>query len=51
MDFWASLEHDLRYKSDKSIPGDLQKHMLECANEISDIDNRMQDIYKKIQNL
>lgn len=51
MDFWASLEHDLRYKSDKSIPCDLQKHMLECANEISDIDNRMQDIYKKIQNL
>lgn len=51
MDFWASLEHDLRYKSDKTIPPEIQAHMLECANEIADIDVRMQEIYKKIQNI
>ena len=51
MDFWASLEHDLRYKSDKAIPADIQKRMLDCANEISDIDKRMQEIYKNIQEL
>ena len=24
MDFWASLEHDLRYKSTKNIPEDIE---------------------------
>ena len=51
IDFWASIEHDLRYKSDKAIPADIQKRMLDCANEISDIDKRMQEIYKNIQEL
>lgn len=51
MDFWASLEHDLRYKSDKKIPGGLQSRMLKCANEIADIDVEMQDIYKEIQKI
>ncbi len=49
MDFWASLEHDLRYKSNKNIPRDIQSRMLECSNEIAEIDHRMQEIYKKIQ--
>ena len=49
MDFWASLEHDLRYKSDKTIPAGLQAQMLSCANEIAEIDRQMQDIYKQIQ--
>lgn len=51
MDFWASLEHDLRYKSEKSIPPEIGAEMLECADEIASIDNRMQDIYKKIQKI
>ncbi len=49
MDFWASLEHDLRYKSDKTIPPDIQSRMLSCANEIAEIDRQMQDIYRLIQ--
>ncbi len=49
MDFWASLEHDLRYKSDKTIPAGIQDEMLSCANEIAEIDRRMQEIYKRIQ--
>lgn len=51
MDFWASLEHNLRYKSEKSIPEGIQARMLECANEIADIDRRMQEIYKEIQQI
>ncbi|MBQ2727374.1 MAG: GTP pyrophosphokinase family protein [Clostridia bacterium] len=51
MDFWASLEHDLRYKSDKEIPGGIIEQMLACAAEIEDIDKRMQEIYKQIQEL
>ncbi len=51
MDFWASLEHDLRYKSDKNIPQELCEQMLACADEIAIIDKEMQDMSKVIQNL
>ena len=51
MDFWASLEHDLRYKSDKDIPLSIGEDMLRCANEIAEIDAKMQAIYQKIQEL
>ena len=51
LDFWASLEHDLRYKSEKSIPQDISAEMLACANEIAAIDERMQDMYKRIQEI
>ena len=51
MDFWASLEHDLRYKSEKHIPPEIGAEMLACANEIAAIDERMQDMYKRIQQI
>ncbi|MBQ8382377.1 MAG: GTP pyrophosphokinase family protein [Clostridia bacterium] len=51
MDFWASLEHDLRYKSDKDIPASIGEDMLRCANEIAEIDAKMQSIYQQIQEL
>lgn len=51
MDFWASLEHDLRYKSEKDIPHDIIEEMLRCANEIAVIDEKMQEIYHRIQNI
>ena len=51
MDFWASLEHDLHYKSDKDIPEDICKEMCDSANEIAAIDRKMQEIFKRIQKL
>jgi putative GTP pyrophosphokinase len=51
MDFWASLEHDLRYKTDKNIPSEMLLEMVQCAEEIARIDQKMQDIYKRIQNM
>ena len=51
MDFWASLEHDLRYKTDKDIPEAMHLEMVQCAEEIARIDQTMQDIYKRIQNM
>ena len=46
MDFWASLEHKLRYKKD--IPEDqahyLEEEMLECANISASLDARMQHV-------
>lgn len=50
-DFWASLEHDIRYKSDKYIPQDICDDMLQSANEIAEIDLKMQETFKKIQNI
>ena len=35
MDFWASLEHDIRYKVDKTkLPEGINEEMLECAGKI-----------------
>ena len=49
MDFWASLEHDVRYKADKSkLPGGINEEMLECSEKIAEIDAQMQDMYKRI---
>ncbi len=50
MDFWASLEHDLRYKADKAtLPEGINEEMLQCADEIAVIDRKMQDMYDRIQ--
>lgn len=50
MDFWASLEHDLRYKADKTtLPAGINEEMKSCADEIAAIDRTMQDMYKRIQ--
>ena len=49
MEFWASLEHKLKYK--KNIETDLQEISAElktCAEEISRLDNKMQEIHNKI---
>ncbi len=51
MDFWASLEHDIRYKSDKNIPRNIAQEMLRCADDIALIDGKMQAIYKAIQDI
>lgn len=51
MDFWASLEHDIRYKADKSkLPAGINEEMLDCSNKIAEIDVKMQDMYKRIIN-
>ena len=50
MDFWASLEHDIRYKADQSrLPVGINEEMLECAGKIAEIDRQMQDMYKRIK--
>ncbi|MCI8945528.1 MAG: GTP pyrophosphokinase family protein [Lachnospiraceae bacterium] len=50
MDFWASLEHKLRYK--KNIPPEeaslLAKELIECAEISSSLDMRMEKIRNRI---
>ncbi|MCI7012490.1 MAG: GTP pyrophosphokinase family protein [Eubacteriales bacterium] len=50
-DFWASLEHDLRYKCCKDIPEHISKEMYSVADEIAAIDRRMQHMNYEIQAL
>ena len=40
MDFWASIEHKLKYK--KNINSKTSKELIECAQVISNLDDRMQ---------
>jgi putative GTP pyrophosphokinase len=53
MDFWASLEHKLRYK--KNIPEnkvqELAQELAECAQISANLDERMQNIRNKITSL
>lgn len=50
MDFWASLEHKVRYK--KNIPENeaeqLAEELTECAEISARLDNRMQDIRNRL---
>ena len=50
MDFWASLEHDVRYKVDKAkLPAGINEELLACADRIAEIDRKMQDMYRRIK--
>ena len=50
MDFWASLEHKLRYKKDilADQAQQLQEELLACAAQSAQLDNRMQEIRKQL---
>ena len=51
MDFWASLEHKIRYKNDPAITDTIGEELLMCATLIEKIDSRMQNLNKKIMRL
>ena len=48
MDFWASLEHQMKYKKDNINSVDVIKRLKECADVISKTDYEMQNINKEI---
>ena len=51
MDFWASLEHQLRYKKDiEAVEGheEISRRLLDCADTISETDRQMQEIKRMI---
>lgn len=50
MDFWASLEHKLKYKKDVKNAEEISKQLKECADAISQMDLRMQEIRNQIEN-
>lgn len=51
MDFWASLEHSLRYKAAESVPQDISDELLQAAWDITALDEKMQSIRKRVDQL
>lgn len=50
MDCWASLEHQLRYKSGSADSGDMSAELLECARLSAELDLRMGRLRAKADN-
>ena len=48
MDFWASLDHKLRYKKDLENQDDIADELKKCADVITETDYRMQQLRKMI---
>lgn len=48
MDFWASLEHQLRYKETASVPETLNRQLYDAADRISALDSEMQHIHDQM---
>ena len=48
MDFWATLEHQLRYKKDHEFTEEMAKEMLECAELSAVLDARMDKLRKSV---
>lgn len=48
MDFWASLEHEIRYKKDFEDLERVANDLYECAETIAETDERMMNIRKEI---
>ena len=49
MDMWASLEHKMRYKNTKRNTETYQTALLECARQISDVEEKMQNMHNEIE--
>lgn len=48
MDFWASLDHKLRYKKKDDIPKELIEEVYSCSQIINDLDIKMENLRKKL---
>lgn len=51
MDFWASLEHELKYKTDTEVSAELAAQLKECAETIAATDVKMQQIYQTLKEI
>ncbi len=49
MDFWASLEHAMRYKAAGNVPEDICQELQQVGEDIALLDKRMQTIHDRIE--
>lgn len=50
MDFWASLDHKLRYKIVDRVSDEIKMGTLECSRDIYELDLKMQSLYDLLKN-
>ncbi|MGN0324791.1 MAG: GTP pyrophosphokinase family protein [Lachnospiraceae bacterium] len=48
MDFWASLEHPLRYKSEINVPDSIRQKLTNLAGDMFKADTEMQQIHQEM---
>ncbi|HNZ98163.1 GTP pyrophosphokinase family protein [Ruminococcus sp.] len=51
MDFWASLEHQLKYKTSAELSPEISEELRQCAERIAETDIQMQRIYMQINDM
>jgi putative GTP pyrophosphokinase len=51
MDFWASLEHQIKYKYDGIIPSEVHQELIECASAIEESDKQMLKLNKRVKQI
>ncbi len=44
MDFWASLEHKIKYKYDENLPKNISKELIECSKIVNKLDKKMSNL-------
>ena len=49
MDFWATLEHGIRYKATDEVPQRIVDELRNCADVITETDYKMQEIFRALQ--
>lgn len=49
MDFWATLEHKIRYKFEGTIPEEVSKELYNCSTEVKKLDNKMYTLNEKMK--
>ena len=48
MDWWASLEHKIRYKKDVEITPEIAQELYDCAEMSAELDKRMETIQSTV---
>lgn len=44
MDFWASLEHKIKYKYDEKLPKNISKELIACSKIVNKLDKKMSSL-------
>jgi len=47
MDLWASIEHDIKYKSNTNITKKVSDELVSCAKKLNKIDTQINKLYLK----
>lgn len=48
MDFWASLEHKIKYKYDGSVPNEIKGELFGCSKIVNMLDDNMCNLHQKV---